>query len=178
MDEDNKVVRLPTGKDRKTAGRKTKHRSPNIKPVGSASSLTSKQEQFAWLIVMEDKNQTEAYRAAYDCENMLPQTIWSLASNMMKHPKVSARMEELRRRKEERDHHDGAHVRRKLMEKLLFLADNAAKDSDKLKALEMLGKFAHVQAFSDKLEVKTSNVEMSSEEIMAEIQRRLQDLAG
>ena len=47
-------------------------------------------------------NQTDAYRANYNCENMKDQTVWNEASKLMKLPKVAARIKELRDALQER----------------------------------------------------------------------------
>lgn len=58
--------------------------------------LTAKQESFAQAIVEGRMNATEAYRSAYDADDMHPKHIWKEASLLMKHPKVSRRVAELR----------------------------------------------------------------------------------
>ncbi len=57
--------------------------------------LTRKQEAFA-LAFVEHRDATAAYRAAYEAENMAPATIWREASLLLAHPKVAARIKELR----------------------------------------------------------------------------------
>lgn len=57
--------------------------------------LTGKQEQFA-LGVADGLSQADAYRAAYDTNNMKEATIHQKASLMMKQDKIRARVEELR----------------------------------------------------------------------------------
>lgn len=58
--------------------------------------LTDKQLAYV-TFRMEGKNQTEAYRAAYDTENMQPNSVWREASLMESHPKVSQWMNEAKR---------------------------------------------------------------------------------
>ena len=57
--------------------------------------LTAKQEAFA-IAVATGESQANAYRQAYNANDMLPETIWSRASDVAKKSKVSARVEELR----------------------------------------------------------------------------------
>ena len=57
--------------------------------------LTAKQEQFAKNIV-EGMSQADAYRNAYPNQNMSDKTIWECASKLLKNPKVSTRVAELR----------------------------------------------------------------------------------
>ena len=59
------------------------------------ATLTSKQEKFAQLVA-SGKNQSDAYRQAYDAENMTDKTIHETACEVAANPKVSARIKKLR----------------------------------------------------------------------------------
>jgi hypothetical protein len=50
--------------------------------------LTPNQEKFVQAL-LDGKRTTDAYRAAYDCSNMLPNSIWREASLLSRHPKVA-----------------------------------------------------------------------------------------
>jgi phage terminase small subunit len=58
--------------------------------------LTAKQEKFAQLVA-EGFSISEAYRAAYNAEKMAADTVHREAHEVAKHPKVSARIDELRK---------------------------------------------------------------------------------
>ncbi len=58
-------------------------------------NLTSKQEKFS-LSVASGMSQIEAYRSAYNAENMLAATIYSRASELMADSKISGRVDALR----------------------------------------------------------------------------------
>jgi phage terminase small subunit len=58
-------------------------------------ALTPKQEKFAQCVA-SGMTQAEAYREAYDAQNMKDATIWSRASELMTDGKVTARVAELR----------------------------------------------------------------------------------
>lgn len=58
------------------------------------SGLTAKQEDFALHYVLTG-SQTKAYRAAYNCENMLNSTIHRQAFELARNPKIAARIREL-----------------------------------------------------------------------------------
>jgi hypothetical protein len=58
-------------------------------------NLTAKQEAFCQGIA-DGLGQADAYRAAYDAEGMKDNTIYPLASKLMKNSKVTARIAELR----------------------------------------------------------------------------------
>lgn len=57
--------------------------------------LTAKQEQFVKNII-DGMSQADAYRSAYPNQRMSDKTIWESASKLLKNPKVSARLQELR----------------------------------------------------------------------------------
>lgn len=57
--------------------------------------LTPKREKFVQGIV-EGMSQAEAYRSAYSCKNMSDNAIYREASELMKDPKVSQRVSDLR----------------------------------------------------------------------------------
>jgi phage terminase small subunit len=57
-------------------------------------ALTPKQEAFACAYV-ETGNASEAYRRAYDAENMKPETVWKRACELLACGKVAGRASEL-----------------------------------------------------------------------------------
>ena len=57
--------------------------------------LTQKQEAFVQGI-LEGMSQADAYRSAYPNQRMTDKTLWESASKLMKNPKVTARLKELR----------------------------------------------------------------------------------
>lgn len=60
------------------------------------SGLTVKQEAFATAYIENGGNASAAYRAAYNAENMQPQSIHVNACKLLSDAKVSLRVEELR----------------------------------------------------------------------------------
>ena len=58
--------------------------------------LTAKQEGFAQSIAYQGMNQSDAYRANYDCSNMADTTVWDNAYTLTNHTEVAPRIEELR----------------------------------------------------------------------------------
>lgn len=60
------------------------------------ANLTPKQENFC-LAYLETGNASEAYRRAYDAENMSPATINVKACELLANDKIAVRLEELRR---------------------------------------------------------------------------------
>ena len=59
--------------------------------------LTAQQEKFAQAIALEDMNQADAYRSAYNTDRMSDETIWVKASNLANQDKVRVRIAELRK---------------------------------------------------------------------------------
>lgn len=57
-------------------------------PAEDLPTLTAQQLDFVKEL-LSGKNASDAYRAAYDCSNMLPNTIWCEASKLRNCPKVS-----------------------------------------------------------------------------------------
>ena len=64
-------------------------------------NLTAKQEAFCQGIA-DGLGQADAYRAAYDAEGMKDNTIYPLASKLMKNNKVTARIAELKSQVQEK----------------------------------------------------------------------------
>lgn len=58
--------------------------------------LTDKQEKFAQAIALEGMNYSDAYRSAYDTENMTDGCVWTEASLLKDNQKVATRINELR----------------------------------------------------------------------------------
>ena len=115
--------------------------------------LTAKQEAFAMAIV-QGHSQADAYRMAYDCTNMQDSSIYRQSWEMMRHPKVVARISEVLSYIQEKHRMQAVGLAGFVTEKLLELA--TSKDSPKhvqLKALESLGR--SVGMFTDRKEVKT-----------------------
>jgi len=64
-------------------------------------ALTIKQEKFC-MVYVETGNASEAYRQAYNAENMSNEAVWVEGSRLMDNPNVSLRIEELKRSHVER----------------------------------------------------------------------------
>ena len=75
----------------------TKKKTVEKKPVsGNANKpLTQKQEDACQAYIECGGNQSEAYRRAYDADNMKPETVWTEACLLFGDPNVSKRVLEL-----------------------------------------------------------------------------------
>jgi len=101
--------------------------------------LTNRQKQFVEEIA-EGMSATEAYRASYNTGQMSPKTIWEASSRLSKHPKVFARLGELRAEKEALEGLLRLSYGDFVINELQELALNAKSDRTRIKALELLGR--------------------------------------
>jgi hypothetical protein len=100
---------------------------------------------------------------------MKPSTIWSEASRLRRHPKVAARIHQLKAEAELSAAEKREGVREFVLHELTEMACEASTPSARLKALELLGK--SVGLFSDRVEV--SAPERSIEELETAIKKRV-----
>jgi len=66
------------------------------------NGLTAKQEAACQAYIINEGNQSAAYREAYNAENMTPETVWQEASRTFNLPHVTARVLELQEMHRER----------------------------------------------------------------------------
>ena len=114
--------------------------------------LTDKQETFA-LAVFEGNNFSDAYRAAYDTQNMNAASIHREAHALTVNPKVTARIDGLFHDKEKEQRMLRLSRSEKVISKLeqVALRDGEA-DGTQVRALELLGKTMGL--FIDKVETE------------------------
>jgi hypothetical protein len=105
----------------------------------ASDKLTGKQSAFVHA-VLKGANQSDAYRLAYNAENMSDSTIWNEASKLFANPKVSARIKAGQRRQEAAAVHSGLSLRQHVERELYALSTKADTDQSRLRALELLGK--------------------------------------
>lgn len=103
---------------------------------------------------------------------MRPPTVWSEASRLASHPKVSARIEELKQEAERMRQVAAIGREEAILQRLEHEAMTAKTDSARIRALELLGR--HIGMFKDQIEVE--HVERSAEQIEADIVARLDRL--
>lgn len=117
------------------------------------TELTNKQEAFCQAI-MQGHSQAQAYRMAYDTENMTDASIYGAAWELMRNPKITRRLEQLNGWLEEKQRMQAVGMAGFVQEKLLQLAvDPDSPKHVQVKALETLGR--SVGMFTDRKEVKT-----------------------
>lgn len=133
--------------------------------------LTSKQEAFSQLVA-NGQQQTDAYRKAYNADGMGAPTIWAEASRLADHPRVAARIEQLRSEKETMRRMLVLDREEAILAQLQHEALTAKTDSARIRALELLGR--HAGMFAQRVEI--ASVERTVEELQADIVARLRRL--
>ena len=101
--------------------------------------LTSRQASFVEEL-LTGVSKTTAYKSNYSTTHMSPKTIWEASSRLSKHPKVVARLDELRAEKEAEERMLRLSYGDFVINELHELALNAKSDKARIKALELLGK--------------------------------------
>ena len=140
--------------------------------------LTDKQRLFSIAVGSQGLQLTSAYRSAYDCERMAPATIRREATRLAANPIIATLINELRDRRMASEQASqlskGLSTKQKVLERLEHYSTNAdPKDSNRIRALELLGKTC--SAFTEVVEVRGN--ERSSEEIASQIEVRLREIA-
>lgn len=121
--------------------------------------LTDKQEKFC-LNIVNGMTQADAYRDAYDAENMADDTIYAEASKLMDNHKVATRVQELR------DKAASSKIMSAIQRKewLTNVINGTDTTSDKMKAMDILNKMTG--EYTTKVE---ANVQMSYEDKLKEM---------
>jgi len=101
--------------------------------------LTSRQASFVEEL-LTGASRTTAYKSNYSTTHMSPKTIWEASSRLSKHPKVVARLDELRAEKEAEERMLRLSYENFVINELQALALNAKSHRARIKALELLGK--------------------------------------
>jgi hypothetical protein len=128
-------------------------------------NLTKKQKDFARKVA-EGKPKAKAYRETYD-SNASPQSQAEQASRLAKNPKISAMIESFSLANEAREYLIPAQIRTMAIQNLVSIAINEEeKTSNKLKALELIGKMSEVSLFA---ETKTHVHLHSSDDIRGQL---------
>ena len=109
--------------------------------------LTEKQESFARRVALEGMSAAEAYRSTYNAARMNTNGVYVEASKLMAHPKVSARVAELRERKVQ----ESGLTAQRVIDGLLEIAEGGKSESARVQAYNSLGK--HLGMFTDKTEI-------------------------
>ena len=171
----SRQLRLVTASE----GQDTRQAKPKRSGTGSVkggantlTGLTDKQEAFA-VLVASGKNQSEAYRLAYDAEKMAPASVWSEACILLSNLKVASRLAVLNQEKEQQRRMMAVSRAERVLQRLETLAESATTESVKVRANELLGKTAGL--FTDQVEI-TDSTARSVDQIQQAISDRLRRL--
>ena len=152
---------------------KDKNNKDNITNI---SGLTPKQEKFCQGVI-SGKTASESYRDAYSVENMKDSSIWTEASKLMSNPKVSHRIQQGIKRKNDYAVTSAISLRQFIMEQLQAEAtDTNNNESARIRALELLGKVSEVALFTERVESITND--KTSDEIRIELEQKIQQMFG
>jgi hypothetical protein len=128
-------------------------------------NLTKKQKDFARKVA-EGKPKAQAYRETYNSQGK-PQTEAQEGNRLAKNPKISAMIESFTLANEAREYLIPAQIRTMAIQNLVSIAINEEeKTSNKLKALELIGKMSEVSLFA---ETKTHVHLHSSDDIKGQL---------
>ncbi len=141
--------------------------------------LTAKQQGFLDGVTRGRLTASDAYRAAYDCENMQPKTIHCRASELMAHREISARIRRYWRAEERSRQSDAASKGALIIEKLEAIADDPrVSAASRIRALELLGKQRDVALFVDRSVDETGMDNRTPDEVRQELEQKLGELLG
>lgn len=112
---------------------------PLEEEVTENKKTTTKMKLFASAIA-EGLSPAEAYRKVYDCANSTNATVMANANRLLNDSRITLLLEPVFQAKREMVINDELATRRFIMQELFEHAKNTEKVSDKLRALEMMGK--------------------------------------
>lgn len=158
------VIDATNPTDKPATSRAKRHKSAK-----THNGLTEKQEHFSQLIA-EGYNYSQAYRAAYNTENMKPASVWHAACQLANTPTVSGRINDLII---ERNKENSAMAETRAARVCAFLESmiekEEASDAVRLRAADLLGKT--VGLYTDRVE--TSGKDKAD---INELERKLEAL--
>jgi hypothetical protein len=132
--------------------------STALPPKGKGRKrLTKQMNDFAGNI-LKGMSQSEAYKAAYNAENMKKASIATEAWKLMRHPEVAQIIGAGMEKKREVNSISGDMMRSKVLERLWFEATEARNDGARIRALELLGKVPEVGLFTASEKEKPNDI--------------------
>ena len=170
--------------------KKTDGKKPNLKLVSGKSEitkvvkskeqpLTQKQLNFCELIC-DGYTKADAFRKAYDVgADTKEKSVHEMASKTFNNIKVVSRIKAIQHQRAE----DQRMLAIKRSEFIMKQLEKEAMDLDnnsssRIRALELMGKSNNVNLFTDKVEIKSENINMTAEELQDQLKEKLQKLIG
>jgi len=170
--------------------KKDKGKKPDLKLVSGKTEitkitkakdqpLTSKQLEFAELIA-SGFTKSDAFRKAYDVSpDTKEKSVHEMASKTFNNVKVMGRIKAIQHQKAEDLRMLGIKQQTFIMRALEKEATDIENNSaSRIRALELMGKAHMVGLFTDKVEIKSENINMSAEELEDQLKEKLQKLLG
>ncbi len=122
--------------------------------------LTSKQQAFVLRYLTNDNNASDAYRFAYDCENMTSDAINVEVSRMLKNPKIALWIKQAESNVQQVFEDEIKYSAKDCFDELAEVQKRARKDkgnyNQEIKAIELKGKLAG--HFVDRHKVETESL--------------------
>jgi len=169
---------------------KNKDKKPNLKLVSGKTEitkvtkakeqpLTAKQLEFAQLVA-DGFTKADAFRKAYDVSpDTKEKSVHEMASKTFANIKVLSRIKAIQHQKAEDQRMLGIKQTEFIMRQLEKEAMNMDNNSaSRIRALELMGKTHMVGLFTDKVEVKSENINMTADELQDQLRDKLQKLLG
>ena len=136
------------------------------------SGLTDKQRLFAMCVGSRGMTYADAYREAYDCEDMSDSTIRRESSRLMTNTTITTMVNRLQASREAQVQASAVSDRERVLSKLRGWMESAeGADAMKIRSAELLGK--SVGLFKDVVEQKST---ANSAEVEAKLQAKLEQL--
>ena len=135
--------------------------------------LTMKQAVFCAAMLRGVPFQADAYREAYDCENMSAASIHKEATKLMRNPKVARCLDAGFLVKERDELHSRVSRRDFVLERLTHEAEHATSDSARVAALVALGKAEAM--FTEKVQHDEPDTRTAAE-VKADLERKLREV--
>jgi phage terminase small subunit len=171
--------RTTSGADNTGTNTGTKTRKQGPAKAGqtwvNSEGLTVKQEAFC-IAILNGTGWSDAYREAYDAENMAPATIHREAYALATNPKIAARLERAEREKQQEQRMQRLSRAERVVQKLEQIAlRDGDTDGTQVRALELLGKTLGL--FIDRMETEDKTVRDAGA-VRAELEQRIARLIG
>lgn len=127
---------------------RSEHEVCDIGSDGKRYRLTNRQERFCQIFAEGRQKLVDAYReAGYAANAPNRKTVRENASRLLQQPKIRQRVAQVRGEVLATEEALGAGIKAFVQDRLEELADNAVSVAARLKALELLGRMAHVRMF-------------------------------
>ena len=147
----------------------------SINSLPPKQKITAKQYEFARLVAEEHLTSSDAYRKAYK-PNILAKnkSVHEMACRVMTNIKVQSMIRSIQHKREEDNRMRAIRREEFVLKKLMEEVEQGDRASSRIRALELLGKT--VSMFSNKVEIKTKQIDRTSQELTEDLKLKLQKL--